>query len=41
METGSVDDVTGLFKSLDGFAIFEIAVIFVFALAIVWLTQRV
>ena len=41
METESVKEVTGLFKSLDVFAIFEIAVIFMFALAVVWLTQRV
>jgi len=41
METGSVKDVAGLFKSLDGFAIFEIVVIFALALAVVWLTQRV
>ncbi|WP_404397771.1 mechanosensitive ion channel family protein [Idiomarina loihiensis] len=41
METDSLKDVAGLFKTLDGFAIFEIAVIFAVALAAVWLTQRV
>ena len=41
MVCGSVIVVTGLFMSLVGFAIFEIAVIFALALAVVWLTQRV
>lgn len=40
MDTGSVKDVAGLFKSLDALAIAEILAIIAVAIALVWLTQK-
>ena len=40
METESVKNVAGIFKSLDTFAILEIVIIIAVAVGLVWLTQK-